>query len=221
MSARRVVPIGVLCSVLLAPAAQIPAFFMDSVVALGRVEVRVPGQPAEWIAEASGFLYGEPMDHETDPVKHQYSVYLVTNRHVIANHSSITMRINAEKATDPVQDLPIPMKNPDGTDAWFSHPNPLIDISVIRLNAPYLREHGLSTSFLPADMHVADRAKLKEIEMSVGDGVFVLGFPMGLSGSAHRNFVIARRGSVARISDALDSTVLSSLEIAGGRSSPL
>jgi S1-C subfamily serine protease len=207
----RVALINILCSVLVAPAAQIPPFFIDSVVALGRSEVRTPGQQAEWIAEASGFLYGEPVDHETDPAKHQYSVYLVTNRHVIANHASITMRINAQKANDPVQDLPLSLKNPDGIDAWFSHPNPSIDISVIRLNAQYLRDHGLSTSFFPADQHVADKAKLKEIETSAGDGIFVLGFPMGLSGTAQRNYVIARRGSIARISDLLDSTAASFL----------
>jgi len=195
---------SVFCLVL--QATQIPPLFIDSVVALGRSEVRVPGQPPQWSAEASGFLYGEPVDHETEVAKHQYNVYLVTNRHVIANHTSITMRINAQKANDPVQDLPIPLKNPDGTDAWFSHPDPSIDISVIRLNGPYLRDHGLSTSFFPADQTIADKAKLKEIEMSVGEGVFVLGFPMGLSGTAQRNYVIARRGSIARISDLLDST---------------
>lgn len=201
----------VFCWASVVRAAQIPAVYVDSVVALGRLEVRVPGQQPEWIAEASGFLYGEPVDHDTDPAKHQYSVYLVTNRHVIVNRASVTMRINAQKANDPVQNFPLPLKNPDGTDAWFSHPNPSIDISVIRLNGQYLRDHGLSTSFFGADQHVADKAKLREIEMSVGEGVFVLGFPMGLSGTAQRNYVIARRGSIARISDALDSPVASFL----------
>lgn len=210
MTVRMVLP-SVFFSALALTAAQIPPLFVDSVVALGRSEVRVPGKPPEWVAEASGFLYGDPMDKETDPAKHQYSVYLVTNRHVIANRASITMRINAQKADDPVQDLPLPLKNPDGTDAWFSHPNPAIDISVILLNGLYLRDHGLSTSFFQADQHVADKAKLTEIEMSVGEGVFVLGFPMGLSGTAQRNYVIARRGSVARISDLLHSTATSFL----------
>ncbi len=116
------------------------------------------------------------------------------------------MRVNAQKTNDPVQDLPLPFKNPDGTNTWFSHPNPSIDISVIRLNPQYLHDHWLATSFFGADQHAADIAKLKEIEMSVGEGVFVLGFPMGLSGSAKRNYVIARRGSIARISDLLEST---------------
>jgi hypothetical protein len=57
-------------------------FFVDSVVALGRSDARAPGQPPVWVAEASGFLYGFAADAETDPAKHMYEVYLVTNRHV-------------------------------------------------------------------------------------------------------------------------------------------
>src|SRR5450759_912097 len=191
---------AIFCSAMVVRGAQIPPFFIDSVVALGRSTVRVPGQEPEWAAEASGFLFGDPVDNQTDRAKHQYRIFLVTNRHVIANHDSITMRINAQKSGDPVQDLPLPLKNSDGSDAWFSHPNPSIDISVIVLNPQYLQEHGLATSFFAADQHAADKAKLKDIEMSVGEGVFVLGFPMGLSGSAKRNYVIARRGTIARLS---------------------
>jgi S1-C subfamily serine protease len=205
MNVRSVVSV-IFCAAMVARGAQIPPFFIDSVVALGRSVVVVPGQQPAWAPEASGFFFGDPADTETDPAKHQYSIYLVTNRHVIANHDSITMRINAQRAGDPVQDLPLPLKNPDGSDAWISHPNLAIDISVIRLNPQYLLEHGLTTSFFAGDEHAADKAKLKNIEMSVGEGVFVLGFPMGLSGSAKRNYVIARRGTIARISDLLDST---------------
>src|SRR5438552_202675 len=140
MIRRWAVVCAVFCCTSMSRAAQIPPLFVDSVVALGRLEVRVPGQQPEWIAEASGFLYGEPVDNETDQTKHQYNVYLITNRHVIANRTSVTMRINAQKASDPVQDLPLPLKNPDGSDAWFSHPNPSIDISVIHLNGGYLRD---------------------------------------------------------------------------------
>ena len=67
-----------------------------------------------------------------------------------------------------------------------------------------MRGQGLKVSFFSSDRHVADKAKMKEIGLAVGDGVFVLGFPMGISG-AQRNYVISRSGSIARISDLLDS----------------
>jgi S1-C subfamily serine protease len=182
-------------------AAKIPPFFVDCVVALGRED----GTPPKWATEASGFLYGVPADQETDPAKHQYSVYLVTNRHVLENHAQITLRLNSQKETNPVREFTLFLKNSDGTDLWVSHPNPLIDVSVVHLNGAYLREQGLQSSFFSADLHVADKAKMQEIGTSIGDEVFVLGFPMGISGTLQRNYVIARRGTIARIEDTLNS----------------
>ena len=46
----------VFCHLLLGD--QIPPFFVDSVVALGRIDAKPGGQPPEWVTEASGFLYG-------------------------------------------------------------------------------------------------------------------------------------------------------------------
>ena len=194
----------VFCTGLLLRSAQIPPFFVDSVVALGRYETRVPGQPAEWTTEASGFLYGFAEDKETDPAKHMYGLYLVTNRHVLANHAQVAVRLNAIKATDIVKEISIALKDEKGNDLWISHPNPSIDISVVHLNARWLREQALQSSFFSNDKHAADKAKLKEIGISIGDGVFVLGFPMALTGTAQRSYVIARQGAIARISDALD-----------------
>jgi hypothetical protein len=44
---------------------------------------------------------------------------------------------------------------------------------------------------------------MKELSVSPGDGVFVLGFPMNIAGR-QRNYVIARQGCVARIGEMLD-----------------
>jgi hypothetical protein len=55
------------------------------------------------------------------------------------------------------------------------------------------------------------RRSLDEIELSAGEKAFVLGFAMGISGSAERNHVIAPRGSIAHMSDLLDSTATSFL----------
>ncbi len=194
----------VLCTGLFLEAAQIPPFFVDAVVALGRYTAPAPGQPDGWVTEASGFLYGAAVDKETDPAKHMYSVYLVTNRHVLASHTQIAVRLNPVKATDLVKEISIALKDEKGNDLWVSHPNPSVDISVVRLNATWLREQALQSSFFADDQSAADRAKLNDIGVSIGDGVFVLGFPMGITGTAQRSYVIARQGSIARISDALE-----------------
>lgn len=51
------------------------------------------------------------------------------------------------------------------------------------------------------------RAKAKELGLSEGDGVYVLGFPMGLVGQ-REDYVIVRQGAIARVRDVLvlDST---------------
>lgn len=187
-----------------ASADQIPPFFIDTVVALGRAGVKAPGQAPEWITEASGFLYGYLVKNDPDPAKRSYEVYLITNRHVLANHDQILVRFNPEKADGQVKELALMLKDEKGQDVWFSLPDPRVDISVVQLNPQYLREQSLKLSFFASDLHVADKAKMRDIGLAAGDGVFVLGFPMGISG-AQRNYVIARRGSIARISDLLDS----------------
>ena len=184
---------------------QIPPFFIDCVVALGRPQAPSPGQPPVWVTEASGFLYGVPMDSETDRSKHQYDVYLVTNRHVLANHTEIVARLNAAKIGGPLREFTLSIKDDKGQDLWFSHPNPAIDVAVIHVNGAYLREQGLQSSFFEADHHVADKAKMKDIGLAIGNDVFVLGFPMGISGTEQRNYTIARRGSIARINDVLET----------------
>jgi S1-C subfamily serine protease len=189
----------------LAPA-EIPGFFVDTVVALGENAPPGPGLPAQWRTEASGFLYGYALDNETDVTKHQYQVYLVTNRHVLADRNNISVKINAEQETAPVREFLLNLKDEHGVGLFFSHPDPSVDVSVIGINGQYLRTEHLKSDFFANDKHVADRAKMKDIGTSIGDGLYVLGFPMGISGTILRNYVVARRGSIARISDVLNSS---------------
>jgi S1-C subfamily serine protease len=189
----------------LAPA-EIPAFFVDSVVALGQNISPGSGQPPQWQTEASGFLYGYAVDNETDVTKHNYQPYLVTNRHVLAGRTSISVKVNAERESDPVREIVVNLTDEHGASIVISHPDPSIDVSVIKVSGPFLRAEHLKANFFANDKHAADRAKMKELGTSIGDGLFVLGFPMGISGTLVRNYVIARRGSIARISDVLDGS---------------
>lgn len=95
---------------------QIPPFFIDTVAALGRIEVKVPGQPLEWVTEASAFLYGYLVKNDPDPAKRSYEIYLVTNRHVLANHSSILARFNPEKTSEGAKQFVVALKSEKGDD---------------------------------------------------------------------------------------------------------
>jgi hypothetical protein len=45
---------------------------------------------------------------------------------------------------------------------------------------------------------------MKDIGVSAGDGIFVLGFPMNLAGK-QRNYAIVRPGAIARVTDLIES----------------
>lgn len=89
--------------------------------------MRTPGQPPEWITEASGFLYGYLVKDDPDVSKRLYELYLVTNRHVLANHTYIFVRLNPEKSSDAVKPFPLALKDDKGQDQWYSHPSPTVD----------------------------------------------------------------------------------------------
>ena len=102
--------LGILTTLALS-ADQIPPFFVDAVAALGRLEAKVPGQAPEWVTEASGFLYGYLVKNDPDPAKRSYEAYLVTNRHVLVNHSSILARFDPEKPGEQVKEFPLTLKD--------------------------------------------------------------------------------------------------------------
>ena len=78
-----------------------------------------------------------------------------------------------------------------------------IDIAVMPVNTDLLEANSINFSFFQSDHSVANISKLIELGVMEGDFVYTLGFPMSLVGGK-RNFVIARNGCIARISDTLD-----------------
>lgn len=222
-----------LLTALPAEAALIPPFMINSVVAIGvKRPVPVPGQPPklEWFTVGTGFFYGHKVKDDPDPTKRQYTIYLVTAAHVIAefraetsgqSNSVLEVRINSKDPTQEAQTFDIP----DG--AWFFHPKytPGIaddDVAAVHVNGAQVA--ALGAAFMADDSTTANAAKLKAIGTSAGDGVFVLGFPMNLAGE-ERNYVIVRGGTIARISDLLDGTastfLLDSFVFPGNSGSPV
>jgi hypothetical protein len=200
-----------------ASATLVPPWFLDCVVALGETlsesDPRNPtAQTAKpqkvWFTEGTGFFYGYLIRDDPDPAKRQYEIYLVTAGHVIAGHLAkdapdIFVRVNSKDPTK-AEGFALSSHPAPGEGGWFSSPTGK-DISAIQVNFQLLVDQGFQVAFFANDVATANRGKLKELEVAAGDGVFVLGFPMNLAG-AQRNYVIVRQGSIARISDLLDST---------------
>lgn len=176
--------------------ALIPPFFLDCVVAIG-----APADDGTHWA-ASGFLYG----HRSNPGEEGGKTYwlcLVTNRHVFDGLRVAVLRFNPE-AAEPARQYQVALIQPDGSSVWIGHPDPKIDVAVMAINGNLLKADGIKFQFFEDDGHTATLARMTELGIAEGDGVFALGFPLGLVGG-DRNYVIVRQGVIARVRDTLAS----------------
>lgn len=179
--------------------ALLPPFFLDTVVAIG-----VGDDPAKrrWIG--TGFLIGELVTPAVLPADRRWRVWLVTNKHVLEDLSRIYVKFNSAVNPDSV-DYDIPLIARNGRTHWVGHPDQSTDVAVIAVPVTLLRQDQRLFNFIQAEAHIATRADLRKGQVTEGDRVFVLGFPMGLVDAA-RQYVICRGGVLARVRDYLDGT---------------
>jgi len=177
--------------------ALIPPFFTDCVVAIGTDNA---AGEHRWIA--SGFLYGHPLFDDAKRVA-DYRVYLVTNRHVLAGLSKAYLRCNP-RAEKHAREFDLSLFDED-KPLWFTHPDEEVDVAVIPINFDLLQESGMQVAYFQGDQHSATIDALNALGVTEGDFAYVLGFPMGLVGE-HRNAVIVRSGTLARVRDTLART---------------
>jgi len=208
----------------LSRAALVPRYFLDAVVALGNETLRQtsPLQPPklEWGTVGTGFFYAYLTKDDPDPAKRGFRIFLVTAKHVIEEYRKaqkdnptlpdIRVRVNPKDSFSAAQEFPITSHPGPNQATWFFHPDPSIDIAVSQIDLTFLQSQGIEPSEFRNDINVARRSKMKELAVSPGDGVFVLGFPINIAGR-QRNYVIARQGCVARVSEMLDGASTSFL----------
>ena len=172
-----------------------PLHYLDKVVALG-----VRTESGEIKFSATGFLYTQKMISSKDGQK-GYVTFLVTNRHVVTDKEEIQVRFNRPMG-EPSQIYPIPAKEKDGSSSWTMHPDEEVDVAVLPIDTDVLEAAGVEYSVFMSGM-TFDRKNSKRNKVFEGNGVFLLGFPLGLTGG-DRNFVIVRSGTFARIQDWLN-----------------
>ena len=182
--------------------ALIPPNYLNSVVALGG-----PSQDGSMQYTATGFLYGHPTGITDENGKPEFWLFLITNRHVSerasTNDSEIHARFNRPMGAEP-NIYPIPSKETYGSTSWIVHPNPDADVAVLLINGQQLGKDGIEFSFFAGGTHtVFTLDQARESGVSEGDGIFVLGFPLGEAGK-ERNYTVVRQGIIARIQDWLN-----------------
>lgn len=196
--------------------ALIPEWFLDSVVAFGAVE---PGEngPTKRVF-ATGFYYGlvsdqkageteslplyPPVPGDERPPEEMpvYHLYLVTNRHVADAVPDLAfVRTNILDSTG-FGDYPMATRTPDGWPTFVAHPDPNVDVAVTTVSTKKLATEGRRVSFFQSDAQAATREQLRTRGVMEGDGVYVLGFPLGLV-EEPRHTPITRGGVIARMRD--------------------
>lgn len=176
--------------------ALIPPFFLDCVVAIGSA-----AEDGRARYHATGFLYGHFVEQIDEKTK-RYQAYLITNRHVFEGQTTTFLRFNP-KGAEPARQYQLDLLDGSGKQLWLAHEDRDVDVAVIGINVQLLRNQGIRFAFFQSDQQAATRAKAIDIGVAEGDGVFVLGFPLGLVGEG-RNFVVVRQGAIARIRDCLE-----------------
>jgi hypothetical protein len=176
--------------------ALLPPFFLDTVVAIGVGDEK----KRNWIA--TGFVYGQFVPAKSNQESRYYQLWLITNRHVLQDLRTVYVKFNS--AADPhSKDYKIPLVARNGRPLWIGHPNSSIDVAAIWVNSRVLSEEQRKYSFFESDRHTMTTAQMRDLGVTEGDRVFVLGFPMGLV-EAGRQYVICRAGAIARIRDFLE-----------------
>lgn len=207
-------------------------------MALGNEALRQsdPSQPpkSEWVTVGTGFFYGYLSQDDPEAAKRKYYTFLVTAKHVVDDYrkgqrenpklDDIRVRVNPKNSVSVAQEFPLPSRPGPNEATWFFHPNPSIDIAVLHVDFSFLQAKGIEPGAFRNDQDVARRAQMKDLEISPGDGVFVLGFPMNIAGR-QRNYVIARQGCIARIGEMIDeassSFLLDSFVFPGNSGGPV
>jgi S1-C subfamily serine protease len=184
----------------------IPPQFLTAVASL-EIEVKDAQGKIDMRPVATGFFYGRKVQQESGPGAGQYRVWLITNRHVVEDRAGnwmkeISVRFNF---IDPIQlakHYKYALLDPAGSPVWLRHKDPLVDIAVLPVNGPALVSLGIEFYFFQDDSDVFLAKDFASEGITTGDGVFVLGYPLGLRGGP-RNRVIVRHGIIARVDEEL------------------
>jgi S1-C subfamily serine protease len=182
--------------------ALIPPAYLNSVISIG-VEKRNEKNEPVFRSSATGFLVGKPIGKKNEKGQQSYRLFVVTNRHVFYNSKTkeytkeMLFRLNTTENKS--HHFKINLLDAQGKPIWSMHEDEKVDLAVLPINAGAMNDAKIDYYFFREnDLFFAKDFTAKNI--STGDGLFVLGFPMSISGKA-KNFVIVRQGIIARVDE--------------------
>lgn len=133
----------------------------------------------------------------------QGQVILVTNRHVLppaGTERAIQIRVAIESTAQApeIRSVDVPIVGPNGKyfPNVLGHPNPQFDVAVVNVTDVIMREK-IKGAWLPLDL-LATSEKLKNESITVGDEIFLLGYPDAIF-DARNAYPILRTGVIATV----------------------
>jgi hypothetical protein len=203
--------------------AQLTSRILNSVVAFSRDW----GPSREWNTCATGFIYGRPQKEEDGKTYYDGDIFLVTNRHVFRETSTgyeydqIWIAINGP-VKNSISVSVISLKNRHGKPNWTTETN--VDVAVLRIK--FKEVDGVQGDFdlLDAEKHCATVRELKTMDVSDGEAVMSVGYPLDLCKTMEK-FPIVRNGTLSNFREAAenggDSFLCDLAAFGGGSGSPL
>lgn len=148
-------------------------------------------------ALATGFVVGFLLKDDQEPSKKIYSIFLLTNRHVFQDEESLWVRFDQKNLSE-TKRFQIQLKDRQGVK-WLAHKDNQVDMAMLPINPNVLDTNDIDWGFIEEDS-IAYPEKYSDIGIELGDGIFLVGFPMGMSG-LHKNYAIVRGGFIARLDE--------------------
>lgn len=175
--------------------ALIPPYHLQTLVAIGKKEKR-----NNFRCGATGFLVGFLAKNSKQPEKRRYFIFLVTNKHVFEDKKSVHLRFNTKKG---VRIFEQDLFFREGEPRWLAHRFEKVDLALLHVSPKILDENEIIYNFIIEELFAYSRYSkddFKKIGIAVGDPVFVLGFPLGISGEI-QNFPCAKWGIISRVDE--------------------
>jgi S1-C subfamily serine protease len=179
----------------------IPLQYLNAVISI-EIEKKNDKGILQKVSIATGFLIGKKVA-ESDEKAPLYRLFIVTNRHVFQNQKTkeylpeVFFRFNT--LDDKSHYFKTNLLKEDKSPIWLMHEDERVDLAVLPINAGAINDAKIKYYFFHDDDSFFAK-DFSEKNISTGDGLFVLGFPMQISGKA-RNYVIVRKGIIARVDE--------------------
>lgn len=152
----------------------------------------------EWSGTGTGFLVNRKIDDQHS------RIFIATNKHVIHEKREFRQRaakvfldlnIQNPDGTFSSQTAEFPLSLDDGTKRWREHPDDDTDVLAIDVTPLYVQYPAIAKKW--ADYSIfGDSASLASHDVTIGDEILVIGYPMGLR-QGKTNFPLVRGGIVA------------------------